>query len=510
MSESVTNKRLAKNSGLMYFRMLIVMVINLFTVRYILCALGQEDYGIFNVVAGVVTMLQSVGAIFATSTQRFFSFALGKKQYDYLQDIFSASVNIYILFIFVVFVLAESIGLWFLNVYLVIPVEKMGTANILFQLSVFTFMVSLFQTPFLSAIIAHEDLGIYAKVSILDCALRFIVAIGLSYVIGERLVIYGWLLLLIPIIVLVIYIYKTRVYRECRYKFTNDKQLYKEILSFSGWTIFSSLAGIGINQIQTILINIFYGPIANAARAISVQINNAINSFSSSFIVAVRPPMIKTYAEENYVELNKLFNFSNKFIYYCLIIICIPLIFEMDTVLFIWLNITDEQPIIFSQLIVIYSVILALNNPLSIIAQATGKLRTYSVPVEMTTLLCPFLTAIFFYLKFPAYYAFLSMILSIVLAHIVRIVCVKKLYNELNLRDYLIQFVLRAIAVTIITVLLVFFIHISINNPYIRLGIVFLINISSILIFVWLIGITSGEKIIVKTFVLNLFKRIYG
>ncbi len=506
---STSSKKIAKNSSLMYIRMLIVMAINLFAVRFVLRALGQEDYGIFNVVAGLVTMLQSFGAIFATSTQRFLSFALGKRQYEYLQHIFSASVNIYVMFAVVIILLSETFGLWLLNTYLVIPAEKMFVANVLYQLSIFTFVITLFQSPFISAIIAHEDLGIYAKISILDCVLRFIVAVALSYVIGERLLVYGVLLLLIPVIVLGIYIYRTRIYKECRYCYTNDKKLYKEILSFSGWTMFSSFASIGINQIQTILINMFFGPLANAARAISVQINNAINSFTSSFIVAVRAPMIKTYAEDNYGELNKIFNFSNKFLYYCMIIICIPIILEMDTILLLWLDVNDEQTIVFSQLIVVYSGILALNNPLSIIAQATGKLKEYSVPVESVTLLCPILTALFFYFGFPAYYAFISMILSIAMAHIVRLVCVKKIYNELRVKDYIVQFLLRAIMVTVIVLLIVCFVHCNIQNPYTRLFIVFIVNMVSVGLLGWFVGITNSEKMIVKDFVSQILKRKY-
>lgn len=482
----------------MYIRMLVVMAINLFAVRYVLCALGQEDYGIYNVVAGLVTMLQSVGLIISTSTQRFFSYAIGEQNYKKLEQIFSASINIYALFSIIFLVVAETLGLWFVNNYLVIPKTRLFEANILYQLSIFTFIITLFHSPFLSAIIAHEKMGVYAKISILDCVLKFIVAVCLSHLCMDRLITYGLCLLIIPVLILIIYIRKTKQFDECRYRRVKDKQIHKELLTFSGWTLFSSMASIGVNQVQTILINMFFGPIANAARAVSLQIGNAITTFSSSFIVAVRPPMIKSYAENNVKELNKLFSFSNKFILYTLLLISLPIIYEMDTILYLWLGIKDEQTIIFSQLIVVYSIILALNNPLSILVQATGKLKKYSIYVESVTLICPILTYVLFYIGLPAYYAYISMIVSIVIAHVVRILCVKSIYNDLDVQDYIKNFLLRSLIVTLISVIIVGIVHTYISHQYSRLLVVTITCLVIIPISIWMFGLTKAETSIIK------------
>ena len=478
--------------------MLVVMAINLFAVRYVLCALGQEDYGIYNVVAGLVTMLQSVGLIISTSTQRFFSYAIGEQNYKKLEQIFSASINIYALFSIIFLVVAETLGLWFVNNYLVIPKTRLFEANILYQLSIFTFIITLFHSPFLSAIIAHEKMGVYAKISILDCVLKFIVAVCLSHLCMDRLITYGLCLLIIPVLILIIYIRKTKQFDECRYRRVKDKQIHKELLTFSGWTLFSSMASIGVNQVQTILINMFFGPIANAARAVSLQIGNAITTFSSSFIVAVRPPMIKSYAENNVKELNKLFSFSNKFILYTLLLISLPIIYEMDTILYLWLGIKDEQTIIFSQLIVVYSIILALNNPLSILVQATGKLKKYSIYVESVTLICPILTYVLFYIGLPAYYAYISMIVSIVIAHVVRILCVKSIYNDLDVQDYIKNFLLRSLIVILISVIIVGIVHTYISHQYSRLLVVTITCLIIIPISVWMFGLTKAETSIIK------------
>lgn len=482
----------------MYIRMLVVMAINLFAVRYVLCALGQEDYGIYNVVAGLVTLLQSVGMIISTSTQRFFSYAIGEQNYKKLEQIFSASINIYALFSIIFLVVAETLGLWFVNNYLVIPKTRLFEANILYQLSIFTFIITLFHSPFLSAIIAHEKMGVYAKISILDCVLKFIVAVCLSHLCMDRLITYGLCLLIIPVLILIIYIRKTKQFDECRYRRVKDKQIHKELLTFSGWTLFSSMASIGVNQVQTILINMFFGPIANAARAVSLQIGNAITTFSSSFIVAVRPPMIKSYAENNVKELNKLFSFSNKFILYTLLLISLPIIYEMDTILYLWLGIKDEQTIIFSQLIVVYSIILALNNPLSILVQATGKLKKYSIYVESVTLICPILTYVLFYIGLPAYYAYISMIVSIVIAHVVRILCVKSIYNDLDVQDYIKNFLLRSLIVTLISVIIVGIVHTYISHQYSRLLVVTITCLVIIPISIWMFGLTKAETSIIK------------
>ena len=482
----------------MYIRMLVVMAINLFAVRYVLCALGQEDYGIYNVVAGLVTMLQSVGLIISTSTQRFFSYAIGEQNYKKLEQIFSASINIYALFSIIFLVVAETLGLWFVNNYLVIPKTRLFEANILYQLSIFTFIITLFHSPFLSAIIAHEKMGVYAKISILDCVLKFIVAVCLSHLCMDRLITYGLCLLIIPVLILIIYIRKTKQFDECRYRRVKDKQIHKELLTFSGWTLFSSMASIGVNQVQTILINMFFGPIANAARAVSLQIGNAITTFSSSFIVAVRPPMIKSYAENNVKELNKLFSFSNKFILYTLLLISLPIIYEMDTILYLWLGIKDEQTIIFSQLIVVYSIILALNNPLSILVQATGKLKKYSIYVESVTLICPILTYVLFYIGLPAYYAYISMIVSIVIAHVVRILCMKSIYNDLDVQDYIKNFLLRSLIVTLISVIIVGIVHTYISHQYSRLLVVTITCLVIIPISIWMFGLTKAETSIIK------------
>src|SRR6218665_71687 len=355
-SENLKSNRLAKNSILLYIRMIVVMIINLYTVRVVLKALGAIDYGINDVVAGVITMLISLSSVLSTATQRYYSSTIGDDRVTRLQDIFSTSINIYLILSLIVIVIGETVGLWFLNHYLVIPESRIYAANWIYQFSIFSFIFTFLQVPYSAAVIAREDMGIFTIISTFECLLKFGAAFLIFIVPQDRLIVYGANLLFISFLILMSYVtvgyYK---YAECRYKIQKEKKLFHELISFSGWSLFGSLAGVGMAQVTTILINVFFGPLFNAARAISFQFNYALSSLTASFLMALRPQMIKSYAEGSYLYLNKIFNLSNKLIYYGLLIVSLPLIFEMNAILMIWLGKTDYQTILFSRLILIYT-----------------------------------------------------------------------------------------------------------------------------------------------------------
>ncbi|MDR0955016.1 MAG: polysaccharide biosynthesis protein [Rikenellaceae bacterium] len=503
MSSASSSKRIAQNTMLLYLRLVVVMIINLYIVRIVLNALGSEDYGIYNVVAGVITMLGSVSSVLATATQRYYSHAIGENRKNRLQDIFSASINIYAILSIIIILLGETVGLWFINTQLVIPAERMVVANWVYQFSIFSFISTIIQIPYSAAVIAQEEIGVFTIVTTVECILKLLSALLLLIIPFDRLIIYGFTLFVIHLLTLIVYmIIGHSRYEECHYHKRTDKKLYKEMLSFSGWSFFGSVAGVGMQQVNTILVNIFFGPIVNTARAIALQLNSAFTVFSSSFILAVKPPMIKSYAQNSYTYLNTLFNISNKFIYYCLLVLCIPMMLEMDTVLNLWLKTTTEQTVLFSKLIIIYTLIMSLNNPITTIIQATGHMKGYHVPVEIFTLLCVPATYILFKLGYPAYTTFIAMIVSAFLAHIVRLICLKKYYKPFSVREYLISFVLPAAIITAIAYLLCNWVHNSVTDKIPRLTLVALSSIITIGSFVWLIGMTKIER--------STFKRLIG
>jgi O-antigen/teichoic acid export membrane protein len=484
------------------------MIINLYTVRLVLQALGSVDYGINDVVAGVITMLMSISSVLSTATQRYYSYSIGINKLERLRDIFSTSINIYLYLSIFVFLFGETVGLWFVNTHLVIPADRMTAANWIYQFSILSFIFTFMQVPYSAATIAHEDMGIFALISTAECILKLLAALLIFVIPRDRLIVYGANLFLISSLVLLSYILVGyRKYAECRYQKQNDKTLFKELISFSGWSLFGSVAGVGMSQVITIFVNIFFGPLVNSARAISFQFNMALSSLTASFLMAVRPQMIKSYAEGSFLYLNKIFNLSNKVIYYSLLMVCLPLIFQMDTILLFWLKNTDLQTILFSRLILIYALIMALNNPISIIIQATGHVKEYHIPVETLTLLCVPATYIIFKLGYPAYTTYIVMIIAAILAHIVRLICLKKFYRSFSYSVYIKSFVLPAIAITGFATSCVFFINRITMSALLKLPALVFISVVSIGVLLILIGLSKTEKDDLKQLVFTYIKK---
>lgn len=495
MAEQAKTERIAKNTILLYCRMLILMVINLFTVRVVLLALGVEDYGIYNAVAGVVTMLNCVSSSLSNATQRFYSIELGKRNQQGLDRVFSVSLDSYIVLILAVLLLGETAGLWFVNHKLVIPEERAVAANWTYQFSMLTFASMVLPMPYLSAILAHEKMGVYSILTTCEYVIKLIFAVLLSRIKGDVLINYSFLQFLAQLLLMVSYMtYGRYHFHECHYRPFKKDAMHKEILSFSGWTLFGSVAGIGMNQVMTILYNIFWGPILTGARAISLQLNSALTSFSNSFIVAIRPPMIKSYSESNDSYLLKLFYLGNKFIFYSLSIIAIPLFMEMASVLNVWLKVTDLITIRYSQLILIYFLILSLNTPISIIIQAIGKVKEYHLRVEVFTILCPFLTYFLFKAGLNSYYGYFAMILMIALSHVVRLICLKQYYKPFRYRDYLIGFLLPAVVILAFGFLIAAFLHNLFDSIWLRFFVIVIFSVIYVGASAFFVGLSKDER----------------
>lgn len=501
-ANSIKSKKIFSNSLLLYGRMIIVMIINLYTVRLVLNALGVEDYGIYNVVAGIVTMLQSVSGVLATASQRFYSYSIGEKNQIRLNDIFSISLIIYAIFSVLVLLLGETIGLWFINTELVIPEDRLIAANWIYQFALLSFIISMLNIPFSSATIAHEDMNVFAFISIIECLFKLITAILLPFLFGDSLILYGGSFVVIAVFSFSFYIIiSKRRYQECHYSKPKDINLYKELLSFSGWSLFGSVAGVGMNQVCNIITNIFFGPMANASRAIAFQINGAISSFSASFLMAVRPPMIKAYAENEYEYLNKLFYLSNKLIYFGLLIIILPLYIEMNTILLLWLNIEDEQTILFARLILVYTLIMALNNPISIVIQATGHVKQYHIWVEFFTLLCVPATYILFHLGFSATSSFVVMIIAALMSHVVRMICLKKYYPFYSNVEYIKSFIVPVIIITFFASIILCFLCNLIEHEMMSIFISFILSAIIVIPMVFWGAMSSVERISLLSYV---------
>ena len=431
------SRRIASNSAVLFVRMFLLTIINLYAVRLVLNGLGEVDYGIFNTVAGVITTSMCVSSVLELSMQRFYATAMGEQDFSKLQNIFSTSIVIILILSAVIIFLFETIGLWFLHTQLVIPVERMVTTQWIYQFALFAFVCTILQIPFTSAIFAHEEMGIYALVTTIDCLLRLTVAIVINHIEADHLYCYAAGLLATAIIVLSIYTAVGRIrYKECHFHKSTDTQLYKTILLFSGWTLYGSLASVGLIQGNTILLNVFFGPAIIAAFAISLQINNAFSTLCNSMVMAFRPAMIKAYAEQNYNYLNKLFAVSNKFIFFVLLIVGIPLIIGMRYILGWWLGNFNDDILLFARLIIIYIFCIPLHHPITIIMHAMGYVKEYHFSVESITLLCLPLSWILFKWGYPPYYALFSMIGVSLIAHVARILCIRSYYQPFTVKGY--------------------------------------------------------------------------
>ena len=500
--------RIAGNTLLLYGRMLILMVINLYTVRVVLLALGVEDYGIYTSVAGVITMLNVINSVMANATQRFYSLYMGRKDVSGLTRVFSVSLDVYILFIITIFVIGETIGLWFVNEKLVIPESRMAAGNWAYQFSILTFAATMISVPFYSAIIAHERIGVYSIFTTLEYIIKLVFALLLTKLKGDVLIYYAFFNFVAQGALTISYfVYSKRHFEECHYHPFKKSGMHKEVVLYSGWTLFGSVAGVGMHQVMTILYNIFFGPIVTAARAISLQISSALTAFSNSFITALRPPMIKSYSESKNEYLMKLFAVSNKFIFYSLVMITVPMLLEMDTILKVWLDVTDLQTINFSKLIIFNFILLVLGNPITIIIQAIGKVKEFYLRVEVFTILCPFLTYALFKMGLNPYFGYFAMILTMFLSHVSRLICLKKLYPYFKYKDYLLGFVLPGLVISIIVYGICYLVHENVEQVFVRFVLVLLASVISTIGLVYSFGLSREEKKRIMEFIYSFIKR---
>ena len=418
MSETISNnKRIAKNTLFLYIRTFIILTIALYTSRVVLRALGVDDYGIYNVVGGFVSMFSLLSGALSNAISRYLTFELGKGDKDRLRKVFSTSITVQIILALSVIILAEVFGTWFLNVKMNIPEDRMFAANCVFQCSLMTFAINLISIPFNACIIAHERMKAFAYISIMDAMLK-LGAVFLLFIIGlDRLIVYAVLLTLSALLIRVIYgVFCNRNFEECHYSFSYDKQLVKEMTSLAGWNMLGSSGAILNSHGINLLMNLFFGVSLNAARGIAEQVNAAVTQFVNSFTTAVNPQITKTYARGEKDYLYKLVMSSSKYSFFLMLLLGAPIIAETPVILELWLKIVPDYTVVFVRLTLVISLISTLSTPLYTLALATGNIKHYQIVVGSLSLSCFFITYICYKLGQPvetAYYV--SVIINIVI-----------------------------------------------------------------------------------------------
>ena len=367
--------------------MLLVMGVSLYTSRIVLAQLGVSDYGIYNVVGGIVVMFSFLNGAMSQSTQRFLSFELGRRNEIELEKAFKTAVTIHIIIAGIIFLLAETIGLWFLNRIMNIPDGKMTAANWVFQCSILSYLISILQVPYNAAIISREHMQFYAYMGILDVVAKLGIAFSLSFFIVDKLRLYAVLILLVTVIIFCVYkIFCSRHFKECVFGWLYEKNKFREMGSYAGWSTFGSLAWVCKSQGLNILLNLFFGTVINAAYGVSNQINTALNSFVQNFTTAVNPQIVKSYSSGNYENMQVLITYGAKFAFLLMLLLSMPILLNINHILHLWLVKVPEYTAIFAQLVVINSLIESISYSMGAGIQATGKIKWYQIAVGGTIL----------------------------------------------------------------------------------------------------------------------------
>ncbi len=471
-----------------------MMGVSLFTVRVVLDTLGIVDYGLYNVVGGVVTMFSFISGTMASASQRFFAFEIGRKDYDQLKKTFSITMTIYFMIAVIILLLAETLGLWFLNNKMTIPPERMEASHWVYQFSILSFMMTMFTIPYNASIIAHEKMNVYAWVSIIEVSLKLLIVYLLILFSFDKLKLYAVLMFAVTTIITFIYrTYSKRKFQECRYSFYWHNPLFLEIVGFSGWNLWGALASIIKNQGINILLNVFFNPIVNAARGIAYQVNGAIYQFVNNFTTAVNPQITKYYAAGEKKQMFNLVFRSSKFSYFLLFIISMPLLLETNFILSIWLKQVPEFTILFTRLVIINGLVDSISSSLITSALATGKIKKYQMVVGGTMLL-----------NLPVSYLFLKLgFASEVTMYIAIIIAVVNLFFRLFMLKSMIQFplkyfisevLIKIVSSSLLAYIIPFWLTIKMTDNFQRFAIVFLCGLFTSAIAIYITGLSSNDR----------------
>ncbi|PJC06329.1 MAG: hypothetical protein CO068_11680 [Flavobacteriaceae bacterium CG_4_9_14_0_8_um_filter_34_30] len=478
----------------LYFRMFLTMGVGLYTSRLVLDALGVVDYGIYSLVGGMVMLFAFLNSAMASATQRYLSFDIGRNDNERLQKTFNATLNIHILIAFVILILAETIGLWFVNYSLEIPPERLYAANWVYQFSVFAFLLSVIQVPYNALLMAREHMQTYAYLSVLQTILTLIIVFILVQLNADKLILYAILIFIVSLIMQFVFKYYCKKhFKETVYLFYYDKVYYKELLSYSGWNLFGNIASVARGQGSNILLNLFFGPVANASYSLTLMVQGVIGNFISNFQVAVNPQIIKNYSKgDTKASLNLMYK-SAKFSFFAMLILVVPFLVNIDFIMNLWLTEVPQFTIQFIQLALIYSLIETLANPLMVGAQATGKIKWYQIIIGTFIFLTLPATWLIFKITNNPINAYWVLIGNSILALVFRLLFLKKMMG-LNLIDFSLKVILIVVLVSLTTLILINFLPFNNATSLLELAyqslIVFSITFFSVVIF----GVSKSEK----------------
>ena len=508
MHENFSNNRIARNTLFLYTRMVFTLIVGLYTSRVILNVLGVSDFGVYNVIAGFVSLFSFLNTTLASSLQRYYNYVGGQLGDQGYTKVFSVGLRVHIILSFLVLLLIEIVGIWYVNNKMIFPEGRQFAANVVFQLSAISLIFVILQVPYSGAVLAKERMDFYAVVSIVEVLVRLILVILLPYIPFDKLVAYALLQLLITFLSLLLYI----IYTKKNFKFLHltkevDKSLLNSVLSFSGWNLMGSFAFVAKGNGINILLNLFFGPIINAARGIATQISAAVMGFSSNISISFRPQLVGAYAIGDIHRTYNLFLTQSKICYCLILMIITPVIIEMNYLLTLWLgNSVPEYTSIFASLVLIDSMINTLNAPVTQVVYATGNIKLYQILSASVNLLLIPVCWIFLKIWGSPTIAF---VLTIVFSIICQIVClvVMHMVFKFSYKDYFKKIIYPCVIMTIIVPVFPIILKIVIEESFLRLLIV---GIASVLItssLLYKAFLTPSEQELLTVFIKKIFKR---
>lgn len=495
---SQNNKRIAKNTLLLYLRMLFTMAVSLFTSRVVLNTLGVEDFGIYNVVGGVVAMFGFLNGAMATSTQRYLTFELGRGNMVQLKKVFTTSIYIHGLISLAIIVLGETIGLWFLYNKMTIPPERMDAALWVYQMSILSSVVMIMSVPYNGSIIAHEKMGAFAYISVLEVVLKLVIVYILMIGHIDKLILYAILIFAVQILIRIIYgRYCGKHFEECRLIRIWDRRLFKEMMAFAGWNLWGNVAAVAFTQGVNILLNVFFSPVVNAARGVAVQVQSAITQFSLNFQMALNPQITKSYAAKDMRYMHSLIFRSSKFTFYLLLFLSLPVMLETKTILTLWLKTVPDYTVPFLRLMLCVSIIDAVANPLMVSAASTGHVRKYQSVVG--GILLAILPISYMVLKLGGnpVSVFIVHLCICIVAFTVRLFIIRPMV-QLNLSEYLVKVVMRCLTVAVLSLILPVVAYMLLPETIVSFLLVCLICAISVGIVAYTLGLSKNERLFVS------------
>lgn len=481
MENSVGNyKRIAKNTLMLYIRMIFVMFTALFTMRVILAALGQQDYGLYNVIGGIIVMFSFLTHTLSSASQRFYSYNIGKNDNDSLCQIYSNTIILYAIVVVGILILAETVGLWFLNTKMTIPAERMLAANIIYQFTIFSFCWKVYTAAHQALIIAYEQMSVYAYVSVAEVVLQLMAAYLLTIYGHDRLVMYGFLMFITHFLTNGFYIlYSRRKFKNIRFSLKWNWPVMKEILAYSGWTIFGMLALVVRSSGINIVLNVFFNPIINTARGIAFTINSVVSSVVSNFYTAVRPQIVKNYSKQDLEACYKLVFRSTRFSYCLALLLVLPLFMFATSILDFWLSDYPHQTVAFVRLTLITALIDSMASPMISFNQATGKIKVFQLIISILLILNLPLAIIAFELGAGPTAAFVISLIISIIAYIARLLIISREHSFPALR-YMKEAIIPLAFVTLASIIMIPAIHSYTDAPQSLFQLFFLVAVTCV------------------------------